>query len=118
MSDPFASALERAKQIAAKLKKVEVKPVEQQRQVVVKPKDNSLKKYIPVIKTIEIQVPSHMIPFVLGRNGENLERIQQETNTNIDFNEKLPDDGRLCKVRGEETSVEDARARYSLGFNR
>jgi polyribonucleotide nucleotidyltransferase len=112
MSDPFAAALERAKQIAAKLKKAEVKPVEQpQRQMVIKPKDNSLKKYIPVIKTIEIVVPSHMIAFVLGRGGENLEKIQQETNTNIDFNEKTPDDGRLCKVRGEETSVEEARAR-------
>jgi len=124
----FSSALERAKAIAAKLaaskgvalptsEPQELQPAPPQQVIQMSKKksednDGQLKRYVPVIKTIEIVIPSHMVPLVLGRGGETLKSIEMACNVSVDLEEKGDEkSARIAYVKGEEMCVDEAKIR-------
>jgi len=128
----FSSALERAKAIAAKLKvnnassasaapavpssTIQALSMTRKRE---REEDNddgsmqqSLSKYVPKMKMVEVQVPSHMVPLVLGRNGETLRGIETACSVTIDMG-PAEDGGKPRKlmIKGDETGVDEAKIR-------
>jgi polyribonucleotide nucleotidyltransferase len=127
----FSSALERAKAIAAKLKvnnasssssapavpssTIQALSMTRKRE---REDDGdgsmqqSLSKYVPKMKMVEVQVPSHMVPLVLGRNGETLRGIETACSVSIDMG-PAEDGGKPRKlmIKGDETGVDEAKIR-------
>ena len=55
------------------------------------------------VKTLSTQVPKAAVGVVIGRGGENISRIQSETNTRIQFKPDDPNqDHRGCVISGSQ----------------
>jgi hypothetical protein len=60
---------------------------------------------------MDIKIPPHMVPLVLGRGGEKLRAIELACNVSIEITEKGDDPtaSRLALIKGEESSCKEAR---------
>lgn len=60
--------------------------------------------------TREIQVPPQFIGLVIGKGGENIKRIQAETNTKVQFEapKSDPQGNKVCIIQGHQDAVRRA----------
>ncbi|XP_072395955.1 tudor and KH domain-containing protein homolog [Diabrotica undecimpunctata] len=51
-------------------------------------------------KTHEIKVPKDVVSSLIGRNGSNIKKIQEQSSTRINFREAQGSDDKICIIRG------------------
>ncbi|XP_074599237.1 far upstream element-binding protein 1-like isoform X2 [Brevipalpus obovatus] len=72
---------------------------------------NSVNDYgSPRVGSREIQVPPQFIGLVIGKGGENIKRIQAETNTKVQFeiSKTDPKGTKVCIIQGQQEAVRRA----------
>ncbi|KAM9327086.1 far upstream element-binding protein 1 [Gastrophryne carolinensis] len=132
VNDAFKDALQRARQIAAKIGGEPTQPIpsndfnfsgqkrplddgDQPEPKKVAPTNDSFPPPMPPMQqrsvlTEEYKVPDGMVGFIIGRGGEQISRIQQETGCKIQI---APDSGglpdRSCMLTGTPDSVQSAK---------
>lgn len=59
---------------------------------------------------MELPVPANLIGLVIGKGGDNIKRVQQETGTKVQFDaNRIDDDGnKVCTITGQPHMVERA----------
>ena len=65
-----------------------------------------------VKKSIQLEIPPHMVPLVLGRGGETLKNIEMSCNAVIQLSERNydePSKPRIATIVGEEVSIQAAK---------
>lgn len=60
--------------------------------------------------TVEISVPPQYIGLVIGKGGENIKRIQQDTGTKVQFDTSKADEkgNKICTISGQQDAVHKA----------
>lgn len=53
-------------------------------------------------KVLEVKVPKEIVRSLIGRNGNNIKMIQEQSNTKINFKDRLDQatDSKICVIRG------------------
>jgi far upstream element-binding protein len=115
LTNNFANALEKAKQIAQKLVKEGVKrSLDDSEQLgegqLVKKEKLAVQTYNPKQTIVTMSIPNHMAALVSGRSGENLRNLETSCNVRIVLTEEK-NEQKLVTIEGEELSVSEAKSR-------
>lgn len=67
----------------------------------------------PGLVTLHVEIPHETVAYLIGRDGTNIRRIENKTNTSITF---IDQGGlcRLCVVRGRKEDVESANEKLQI----
>lgn len=61
-------------------------------------------------KTLEIPIPNEHVRSLIGRNGDNIKAIQQESHTRISFKDEDDSKLRICVIRGNRDACIHAKS--------
>ncbi|CAG9767375.1 unnamed protein product [Ceutorhynchus assimilis] len=70
--------------------------------------DELLDHYTSNTRVLEIKMPKEIIGSLIGRNGSNLKRLQDQSNTRISFKELDNKNEKICLIRGAAHNCEIA----------
>ncbi|XP_030758561.1 tudor and KH domain-containing protein homolog [Sitophilus oryzae] len=55
-------------------------------------------------KTMEIKVPKNVVRSLIGRNGSNIKQVEEQSNTKINFKDRVDEEDKICIIRGTADS--------------